>query len=469
MKKTIILTVAAFIAASVFAQVPPKMSYQAVVRDADNKLVTNTRVGIEVNIYQGSVTGTQVYTETQTPTTNANGLLTIEIGGQTGFDTITWTNGPYFLETKIDPTGGSNYTITGTNRLLTVPYALHAKTAESITGTVNETDPLFSAWDKSYSDLSGTPSITDTVTAVLDSTTRFVRKELDDDPNNEIQTISRSGLTVTLSNGGGTYRDSVNTQTLSSVLKVGNDAGNRNITNLADPVNAQDAVTKKYLLEIINALNKGVTDIDGNHYNAILIGNQIWMDEDLRVTHYPNGDPIPNITDNSVWDNLHDNNTDDAYCFYNNNSGTDYGALYTYAAAIADNWTRDNSSIDEEGGQGVCPDGWHLPTFAEWETLINYLGGENVAGGKIKETGTTHWKSPNTGANNSSKFTALPGGLRTDSGLFYLLTEEAIWRSATESEAESSSVIVIYYNQAIAERFPIHRKSRGISVRCIKN
>ncbi len=121
------------------------------------------------------------------------------------------------------------------------------------------------------------------------------------------------------------------------------------------------------------------------------------MAEDLRVTHYPNGDPIPNVTDNTAWGNLGDNNTDDAYCFYNNDNTTDYGALYTYAAAIGDNWARDNAD-----GQGVCPDGWHLPTVAEWQELVNYLGGSSVAGGKLKETGTTHWNSPNTGATNES-------------------------------------------------------------------
>ena len=137
MKKKHIFLAAVLITASVCllqqasAQAPQKMTYQAVVRNASNQLVTSTQVGIEINIYQGSATGTLAYSETQTPTTNENGLLTIEIGGQTGFDAIDWTNGPYFLETNIDVAGGTNYTITGVSQLLTVPYALHAKTAES--------------------------------------------------------------------------------------------------------------------------------------------------------------------------------------------------------------------------------------------------------------------------------------------------------------------------------------------------
>jgi hypothetical protein len=118
----------------VFGQAPQKMTYQSVVRDTSDQLIANQVIGMQINILQGSATGTSVYTETQTTTTNINGLLSIEFGGQAGFDTITWANGPYFIETNIDVTGGSSYTITGVSQLLTVPYALHAKTAESIEG-----------------------------------------------------------------------------------------------------------------------------------------------------------------------------------------------------------------------------------------------------------------------------------------------------------------------------------------------
>ena len=143
MKRIYTILLAILLTASVFAQAPQKMTYQAVVRDDNSILITSTQVGIEINIYQGSATGTLVYTETQTLTTNVNGLLSIEIGGQTGFDLIDWANGPYFLETNIDPDNSGTYTITGVSQLLTVPYALHAKTAETITGTITETDPVF--------------------------------------------------------------------------------------------------------------------------------------------------------------------------------------------------------------------------------------------------------------------------------------------------------------------------------------
>ncbi len=149
MKKVLTILATVLLTATVWAQAPEKMSYQAIVRNAGDNLVTNTNVGMQISILQGSATGTAVYVETQTPTTNANGLVTIEIGTGTvvsgNFATIDWANDSYFIKTETDINGGSNYTITGTSQLLSVPYALHAKTAESITGGINETDPVYTA------------------------------------------------------------------------------------------------------------------------------------------------------------------------------------------------------------------------------------------------------------------------------------------------------------------------------------
>ncbi len=118
---------------SIFAQAPQKMSYQAVIRNSSNALITSTPVGMQISILQGSSTGTAVYVETQTPSTNANGLASVEIGGGTvvsgNFSAINWANGPYFIKTETDPTGGTSYTINGTNELMSVPYALNAANA----------------------------------------------------------------------------------------------------------------------------------------------------------------------------------------------------------------------------------------------------------------------------------------------------------------------------------------------------
>lgn len=147
MKKWFTILAAVLLTATGWSQSPQKMSYQAVVRNSSNALITNTQIGMRVSILQGSPTGTLIYQEIYhpNPQTNVNGLVTIEIGGGIPligtFSNIVWSFGPYFLKTEIDPAGGTNYTITGTSQLLSVPFAFHAKTAE----TSNETDPLFSA------------------------------------------------------------------------------------------------------------------------------------------------------------------------------------------------------------------------------------------------------------------------------------------------------------------------------------
>ncbi len=138
MKQIYTILAAVLLTATVWAQAPEKMSYQAVIRDASNNLVTSQAVGMQISILQNTATGTAVYVETQTPTTNANGLVSIEIGTGTvlsgDFIAIDWSNDTYYIKTETDLNGGAAYTITGTSQLMSVPYALHAKTAESITG-----------------------------------------------------------------------------------------------------------------------------------------------------------------------------------------------------------------------------------------------------------------------------------------------------------------------------------------------
>ena len=191
MKNAFLILAAIILTANVFAQSPEKMSYQAVIRNSSNALVVSTSVGMQISILQGSPTGILVYKETQIPTTNSNGLISIEIGGMIGFDTINWTNGPYFIKTETDPTGGINYTISGTSQLLSVPYALHAKTAENISGGVIETDPVYVA-----SVASGI------ATADTINWNNKLNIEVDGSTTNEIQALSISNDTVYLSNGG---------------------------------------------------------------------------------------------------------------------------------------------------------------------------------------------------------------------------------------------------------------------------
>jgi uncharacterized protein (TIGR02145 family) len=194
-----------------------------------------------------------------------------------------------------------------------------------------------------------------------------------------------------------------------------------------------------------------VTDIDGNVYHGVTIGTQVWMVENLKVTKYRNSDLIANVTDTS-WKSL----TTGAYCWYLNdvtNKGT-YGALYNWFAVT--------------DSRNIAPTGWHVPTDAEWETLITYLGGSNAAGGSIKEAGTSHWNSPNTGATNTSGFTALPGGRRISDAAFEGLHNYADLWSVTEQAATFSWSCELNTSEADAYRY-IARKVNGLSVRCIKD
>ncbi len=164
MKKIYMLLLTVTLAAASIAQVPDKMSYQAVIRDASGGLVTEQEIGMQISILQGTANGAAVYVETQTPVTNANGLVSIEIGGDDGtaisgnFASIDWSDGPYFIKTETDPSGETNYTITGTSQLLSVPYALHSGSSDALTGEITESqisdlqnyltgedDPLFDA------------------------------------------------------------------------------------------------------------------------------------------------------------------------------------------------------------------------------------------------------------------------------------------------------------------------------------
>lgn len=146
-KSVILILVVLIPFSGLWAQSPEKISYQAVVRDSNNLLVINTEIGMRVSILQGSASGSAIYTETHTPTTNGNGLISIEIGdGSTNdnFADINWAEGTYFIKTEIAPDGSTNYSITGTSQVLSVPYALHAKTADALTEEIIESDPVFS-------------------------------------------------------------------------------------------------------------------------------------------------------------------------------------------------------------------------------------------------------------------------------------------------------------------------------------
>lgn len=214
----------------------------------------------------------------------------------------------------------------------------------------------------------------------------------------------------------------------------------------------------------IKAQQKGnVTDYDGNVYQTVVIGNQEWMAENLKVKHNSDGTEIPLVESNSEWDDL--SWTDKAYCIYDNDPSNfdTYGVLYTWTAAMDGALSSD---LNPSGVQGICPEDWHLPSEAEWIELRDYLGSN--AGGKLKEAGTSHWNSPNEGATNETGFTALPGGIRYSNGNFGAIGDEGTWWTTSENNAGVPwRISLSFLAGSVGSGWII--KNTGVSVRCLKN
>lgn len=207
-----------------------------------------------------------------------------------------------------------------------------------------------------------------------------------------------------------------------------------------------------------------LTDIDGNVYEYVTICNQTWTKSNLNVSKYTDGTPIPQVTDPTQWANL----TTGAWCYYNNTTtnGTTYGKLYNWyaAAGIYDAASAANPALRKK----IAPTGWHVPTDAEWTQLTDCLGGESVAGGNMKATGTSLWQSPNTDATNTSGFTGLPGGFRNYGGNFNYFGYFGNWWSL--SEYDTANVWYRCLNSISGDAYrSINDKTSGFSVRCLRD
>ncbi len=207
-------------------------------------------------------------------------------------------------------------------------------------------------------------------------------------------------------------------------------------------------------VSLSSGATKPLEDIDGNTYQTVAIGEQIWMAENLRTTKYADGTDIPNVTNATSWDGL----TTGAFCWYENNSVYDvpYGKLYNFYAV--------------QNASGICPEGWKVPSKNDFEVLINYLGGSEVAGGKMKEEGTDHWASPNNGATNESGFTGVGYGGRFYNGeysdpLFFGYFAN-FW---TATPFDDDKVWFLYLSKGSEDaNMSTYLKRFGQSVRCLR-
>ncbi|HPT42635.1 MAG TPA: fibrobacter succinogenes major paralogous domain-containing protein [Paludibacteraceae bacterium] len=522
MKKLISILLVVFTTVIIKATVPQNMSYQAVVRNSNNNLVTNTNIGMQVSILHGSATGIAVYVESHYPTTNANGLVSIQIGMGTAisgtFSTIDWSSGPYFIKCEYDFNGGANYTTSGTSQILSVPFAIYAdKAGNGFSGNFSDlkstptslsgygiTDAVNTVGEQT---VNGTKTFTSNIKVVTPVTSNDAANKLYVDAQNNKICINGNNISVsyvipdsvdcyTTFDGGYNYKVFLPIPTSSNkylnfrigttlVLRCNSslsfDVMTSN-TNLMKPLNLSKGSTAIFLfdgniwkkmieddmatfstqqlqdqvIKLQNTILAGgyMVDIDGNRYNTVKIGDQVWMAENLKTTRYNDGTKIPVVPDSTNWMNL----TTGARCYYNNDSTTynsTYGPLY--------NWYAVNT-------EKLAPTGWHVPTDEEWTTLTTYLGGLNVAGGKLKEKTYTHWSSPNTGATNETGFTAIPGGNRDkDNNFVGIGLFSAFWSSTIYPQQTAAWGRVIFWNSTTVNPNNSSNRLEGKSIRCVKD
>ena len=594
---TILISILLLCATSVFSQAPEHFTYQAVVRNASNSLVTNAQVGVRVNILHGSAMGNVVYSESHVTTSNANGLITVNIGGGSvqhgSFADIDWENGPYFLETDIDPNGGNDYTIKTTQQLLSVPYALYASKAGNVPQNVGEltNDANYitleqvpeipanvSAFnnDAGYITMDSVPAIPDIPTNVsafqndanyitlsqvpaqvnadwnatagaaqiLNKPTLFSGNynDLTNKPNiptvptnvgaftndagyltgyTEQQVLSISHDTLFLTGGSFVklpetlspeqignmvaqslqamqqYADSISSVTFQQYIsQLTSDAMRHYLDSIAEEAGRQ------YIDSVYHIPGQHVShdsvfstgpcpeapyllDWDGNVYNTVKIGSQCWMKENLRTWHYADGTLIPSSTNISYYYNpgpygpnrLKPNNDID-------NVAT-YGYLYNYEAIFRTDDTSLLNNLTPSGIQGICPDGWHIPSMAEWQQLVDFLGNYSmylcddqtsyVAKALSAQTG---WDissnecavGTDLSTNNSSGFSALPAGEAWGNEPNHDFGTNAYFISATQyPNLQGARRLRIGYFSGECYMDQYCGLTGAVSVRCLRN
>jgi len=367
MKKLIFTIISIFCVTSMFAQAPAIFNYQALIRDSNGDPMESQNVSIDVEIMSDSV----VFTETHEVTTNLHGMVSLQIGAvnDSTLGGVDFAADTFFIEVSVDGE------LLGKSQLLSVPYAMHAKTSSSFSGDMN----------------------------------------------------------------------------------------NEKITRVGTPESGSDAATKDYVdrstgilegkMRLMNpALTGTVTDIDGNEYKTLIIGEEEWMIENLKTATYNDGEAIPYVEDSTAWTEL----TTPAYAWHDDDSASYndvYGKLYNWYAV---------------GTGKLCPEGWHVSTLDEIDALFDLLGGIKQAGYKMKTVNDQLWTEPNDGATNESGFSGIPGGSRWDG--FYVASERGTWWiGGAEASPQNGWRFGLRHNKTRAYRNDNRPKWMGMSVRCVKD
>ena len=449
------------ITSSLHAQSPQGIPYQAVMRNADGSVMASSEAVFTFMIHDGTAHGAVVYQERHSLTSNTQGLVSCVVGNgvvsQGNFSQINWGSGAKFLHVMLGSTD------LGTQQMLSVPYALHSSSADNAVNAVS-----------AQTAANGFSSVSVTGDTLYMANGTFII----------VPGISAANFPPAvlgcMDNAACNYNSAAN-QSDNSCLYTGAtcDDGNANTNN--DVINGScvcagtptsgsgtgaqllpgNATCSTQNISVTGCGGQTSLTYDGRTYDLVEIGGQCWFADNLATDQYRNGDPIPTGLSNTTWQNT----TAGAYAIYNNDPANDvtYGKLY--------NWY---TTVDS---RGLCPTGWHVPTDCEWMYLEGSLGmsvtdqetagyrGTNE-GGALKST--TGWTSPNTGATNSSGFTAFPGGYRSFFGTYSLIGNYGLWWSSSEYGSNDAWYRILGYNDSGVNRTD-DNKLYGFSVRCVRD
>jgi len=433
------------------AQAPQGFNYQATVRNSSGDLIVNTNVNFKFSITQGSQTPYTAYSEDHTPSTDDLGQVSLVIGQGnpiTGiFSDIDWSIGNYYLAIELDT--GSGYVAMGTTQLLSVPYALYAENSGNSTPTTPNLEEVLaennSANSQQIKNLQDPTEAQDAVTLA------YVLAQIDQINLN----IDHDGDGFSENNGD---CDDTNAQVNPGATEIEDGVDNDCDGDIDEGFDASGTVT----------------DIDGNTYDYLTYGDQVWTVENAEMVTYRDGTEIPQVTDPTQWSNL----TTGAWCYYNNDPTKP--RLYNWYAVMGIHDTDPTTP-----NKLFAPEGWHVPTDAEWTTLENYLiaNGYNydgtTTGNKIAKAmaSTTGWNSStNTGAigndqslNNSSNFNAFPEGIRSNNGPFWSEGDDAVFWTITEYYNTGSAWSGNLYNFNPNLVISTSNKRCGFSVRFVRD
>ena len=501
--KKYIISIILLSAYYLYGQVPEAINYQTIIRNGEGMILSNEEVDIRISIFSGIMDGELDYSEIHSVETNNIGLVNLKIGDgeplSGSFTDINWDTSTY-LQIEVDFENNGDFVITGSSQLVSVPYALFAKDVENKddadANPMNEIQAISISNDTIFLENGGF------VKLPVDQT-----DDADADPINEIQAISISNDTIFLENGGFVKlpKDDINDadsdplneiQIISRVedtifLEKGGfvklpadqfeDADSDPENELQEFIVSETNDTlyisngNFVIIPGISAANhwqvsSTVTDIDGNEYGTIKIGEQIWMKENLRVTHYSDGTKLINGENAGT---VEIGNETRYYFWYNNDSLNyfDYGALYTWHSAM-NGFSSSNSN--PSGIQGICPIGWHLPSDIEWMELEMYLGmsqsDAESEGYRGTDEGDKLKKEEDcSGTNNCgiTGFNAQLGGTRSIDGIYSYIDQSTVLWSSTE-------IGLAAYSRHFFITIPQSNRSStfeefGYSVRCIKD